>query len=206
VHGKLGAGSTLADNLNIQMTEGIDTFGDALGSSDTTWQPSDAERTNAARYKIASYLDYRNSGNSVDFVAWILKTPNGGDPVALGLKITPECINASSSHWFIATPDGSSDLPGHAVFVYGYDHRGLLIENQWGLGWANNGYAELSWDYVLVDCLEVASIVPKAPPPAWRQLPGAATDLSVGNDGSVWGLGITHVDGGYDIYHWDAAA
>ena len=28
--------------------------------------------------------------------------------------------------------------------------------------WANNGYAELSWDYVLVDCLEVASIVPKA--------------------------------------------
>jgi hypothetical protein len=39
----------------------------------------------------------------------------------------------------------------------------------------------------------------------WDQLPGAATDISIGNDGSVWVLGTNPGPNGYLIYRWTGA-
>ncbi len=100
--------------------------------------------------------------------------------------------------------DTSSKLPGHALFAYGYDQRGLLVENEWGTDWGYNGYAELSWGFVAAFGQEVASITPSLITQSdWQPLPGSASAMSVGADGSVWSLGVAHVTGGFGIYHWN---
>jgi hypothetical protein len=36
----------------------------------------------------------------------------------------------------------------------------MWIENRWGTGWGNQGYAELSWAFVNQGALETINIVP----------------------------------------------
>lgn len=38
--------------------------------------------------------------------------------------------------------------------------------------------------------------------PQWQRLPGNASDIGVGADGSVWAIGTDERSGGYGIYHW----
>lgn len=38
--------------------------------------------------------------------------------------------------------------------------------------------------------------------PQWQHLPGNASDIGVGADGSVWAIGTDERGGGYGIYHW----
>jgi hypothetical protein len=38
----------------------------------------------------------------------------------------------------------------------------------------------------------------------WKSIAGAATDISVGADGSVWVVGTNKVNGGFGIYRWNA--
>ena len=33
----------------------------------------------------------------------------------------------------------------HAVIIVGYDDYGWIIKNSWGTGWADNGYASISY-------------------------------------------------------------
>jgi hypothetical protein len=199
------SGSSFAQNLDILKGQGIDSNGDYQHlSDDPNTQPNDAERTNAARYKIADYTDVSNPDHSVNFAGWISDTLASGNPVAIGIPIYPEFKNATATNWFVNTPaDTGSPLGYHAVFAYAYDFRGVWVENQWGTDWGKNGTAELSWDYIAGLAVEAVSITPQTPAPAWQQLPGAATDISVGADGSIWALGVTPVYGGYGIYHWN---
>ena len=49
-----------------------------------------------------------------------------------------------------------------------------------------------------------ASITVSVPgPPFFTQRPGAATDLALGDNGSLWALGTVAVLGGRAIYHWN---
>jgi hypothetical protein len=38
--------------------------------------------------------------------------------------------------------------------------------------------------------------------PLWQRLPGNASDIGVGADGSVWAIGTDERGGGFGIYHW----
>jgi len=38
--------------------------------------------------------------------------------------------------------------------------------------------------------------------PQWQRLPGSASDIGVGADGSVWAIGTDERGGGYGIYQW----
>jgi hypothetical protein len=38
---------------------------------------------------------------------------------------------------------------------------------------------------------------------SWEQLFGAAKDIGIGANGSVWIIGTNPVNGGYGIYRWD---
>jgi hypothetical protein len=42
--------------------------------------------------------------------------------------------------------------------------------------------------------------------PTWNKLPGGATDIGVGANGSVWIIGGDAVQGGFSIYHWNGSA
>ncbi|MGO8951595.1 MAG: C1 family peptidase [Ktedonobacterales bacterium] len=221
-------GTDFQDNLKVQVTEGLDTMGDFFQPPTTPnvrypppatptvlYPPADSAiapvadsvLTNAARYRIAGYKDYQNlDGQSfVNYIKQVLASQN---PLAIGIKVSTQFNNfknlpASTTSDLITGTSGN--LGGHAVFAYGYDQKGLLIENQWGTQWGFNGYAELSWGYVESLGLEVATITdPTETVPAFQQLPGTATAISVGADGAVWALGTTPVTGGYDIYYWNA--
>ncbi len=59
----------------------------------------------------------------------------------------------------------SSILGYHEVLAVGYDAAGLIIENSWGTGWANQGFGRLSWNVVLNDVWEADTIDGMVPPP-----------------------------------------
>jgi Tectonin domain/Papain family cysteine protease len=201
--------TTFLDNLKILITQGIDTRGDYLqGDLDGTSQPTDAERTNAARYKIMGFEDYRRTSTSAgqaEFKSWIESTLAGGAPIVIGFPVYDEFAYAKAASSFVTVPKNTGSLQGgHASFAYGYDERGLLIENSWGTDWGNGGFAELSWDFVTQYAIEVASLTP-ASEAVWEQLPGSATDISVGANGDVWAVGTTPVPGGFNIERWNAS-
>jgi hypothetical protein len=202
-----GGGTTFSDNLNIQKSEGLDTQGDfflPVTPNGTVEPVGDSALTNAVRYKISSYIDFTNGGGQF-FVEYIKEQLAAQNPVAIGIYVSPQFENLSVDSPSDLVTDTSTKTGLHAVFAYGYDQNGLLIENQWGTDWGYNGYAELSWNYVEIFGAEVAAITPLTPTvPAWQKLPGAATAISIGANGSVWALGATPVVGGYGIYHWDA--
>jgi hypothetical protein len=205
-------GSTFKENLDIQVSQGIDTALDYHHDLDTVMLPTSAQRVNAAAYKIAGYTDIFNDGTS-SFAGWIKATLASGNPIAIGFPIYPEFRNATPTTSYIVAPSaGETWESGHATFAYGYDQTGLKIENQWGSTWGNYGNAILSWDFVNRYAFEAVSVTPPSPPPTWQQLPGGMTDISVGgtnhtyfhlDGGEIWGIGTTPVYGGYGIYHWN---
>ncbi len=40
---------------------------------------------------------------------------------------------------------------------------------------------------------------------SWERLPGAAKDIGIGADGSVWVIGTNGTGGGYGIYKWQVS-
>jgi hypothetical protein len=156
-------GTTFADNLNIQQGQGIDSRADySQGDYDYTTQPTTAETANAGQDTIVSYNDVGNPGGT-GFQNWIENTLASGNPVAIAIPVYPEFDGVSATNnWLVGTPTaGETSRGGHAVFAPKYDANGLWIENSWGTGWGNNGYAELSWAFVNQDAWEGVTIVPR---------------------------------------------
>ena len=172
------SGSSFKENLDIQVSQGIDTAEDYQGNLGTPVLPTSAQRANAAAYGISDYTDMRNDG-STRFLSWIRSTLASGNPIAIGFPIYPEFVNAAQTNGYVAAPaPGESSSGRHATFAYGYDATGLFIENQWGSGWGNNGNGVLSWDFVQHFAIEAVSVVPPEVPPTWQQVPGGAIDIS----------------------------
>jgi hypothetical protein len=158
-------GTTMDDNLDLQMQQGVDTRADYSQSDfDYTSQPTARETTKAARYKIARYT-YKDHGGT-EMQTYIEGTLAHGDPVAIALTIYPEYMHVSAATKYVVYPPqpGEAIFDPHAVFAYKYDRTGLWIEDEWGTDWGRNGYAELSWSYVNQYVQEAVSIVPIRPP------------------------------------------
>jgi hypothetical protein len=72
-----------------------------------------------------------------------------GVPIVLSLTVFKAMLATDAAHPYIGVEAARTGIDGpHAVFASHYDAHGLWIENEWGLGWGRNGYAELSWDFV----------------------------------------------------------
>jgi hypothetical protein len=88
----------------------------------------------------------------------------GGDPVALSIPVYPEFDNASATQPLVTSPKAGEKSRGlHAIAAFKYDANGVWIENQWGIGFGKNGWAELSWDFVNRYSVEATSIAPLSP-------------------------------------------
>jgi hypothetical protein len=165
------SGSSFKENLDIQVSQGIDTYNDFSFDLAGLRLPTSAQRTNAAAYKLAGYTDMFNDGTS-SFAGWIKATLASGNPIAIGFPVYPEFLNATPTTSYIVAPTAGETPEGlHATFAYGYDQTGLKIENQWGSMWGNYGNAVLSWDFVNRYALEAISISPPSPPPGSRFSP-----------------------------------
>lgn len=170
------AGTTFNSNLDLMVSQGIDTRADyTQGDTDYATQPTAAEQAGAAAYKIAGYTTLfvgPNQGPSAQQA--IEASLSGGNPVALGLPVYDNFWNADATHYYIDVSNLGTDHGNHAVFASKYDANGLWVENQWGTGWGLNGWVELSWAFVNQYVWQAVSIQPAAPP-AGNVLPAMST-------------------------------
>jgi len=167
------SGTSLSDNLQIQLSQGIDTRADyTQGDYDNTTQPTSAETNNASGYKIAgtkSVFEWWSSSGSAIQQA-IEASLAGGDPIVITMPVYDNFYTANANvnpttnapNYYIDGAVGSYH-GSHAVFATKYDSNGLWIENQWGTGWGLNGWAELSWNFVTTYASEGAGIIPVTP-------------------------------------------
>jgi len=80
----------------------------------------------------------------------------GGFPSMFGFPVYPEYDNPLAGGLVAYPGPGSRSRGGHANVAAGYDDNlmigadkgALLIRNSWGTGWANAGYAWMSYKYV----------------------------------------------------------
>ena len=146
-HG-VDSGSSFADNFNIMESQGIaPQAAYPQGDYDYTTQPTPAEMTAAAPYKIKSYANLfygANMGNKTAVEASLA----AGKPVDLMIPVYPNFEAASAANPLVDVPSSGQVLGLHSVFAPRYDAVGVWIENSWGTDWGQAGWAELSWAFV----------------------------------------------------------
>ena len=165
-HGQ-NVGTTFQANLDIQKAQGIDSRADyTQGDYNYTSQPTSAETANATKAKIDSYEVVEGAGGFLGgpLQNYIETKMAGGDPVALSIPVYPEFDHASTTNYYVGSPQpGETSRGGHAVAAFKYDQYGVWIENSWGTSYGLNGWVELSWDFVNRYAMEAVSIVPLRP-------------------------------------------
>ncbi len=116
-------------------------------------------------YKLIKYFRHDPPGRTKAAVLDSIKSYlSSGIPSVFGFTAYEPIKKVPATGW-IPFPKGNDKiLGGHAVAAVGYDDnmtdpsavapadnkRGaLLIRNSWGVGWGNNGYGWLPYDYIL---------------------------------------------------------
>ncbi len=167
VTGGQNVGTSFGANLGVEVSQGIDTRADyTQGDYDYADAPTAAERASAATYKVASWATiYPAAGVSAQQA--IESAIAGGNPVAVGVAVYDNFYNAGPTSYYVDVPTPGMTLYGnHAVFASKYDANGLWVENQWGTGWGQNGWVELSWAFVNQYVWQAVTMQPAAVTPA----------------------------------------
>lgn len=152
-------GSLLVANLIAGMSGLIPMGFYSQGNFDYRSPLTPAERRIARHYRISDWyavyqlasFDYHSGTyfQQDDARHAIERSLAHGVPVVLSLSVFNAMQDTTAAHPYIGLEVARSGYEGgHAVFASRYDEHGLWIENEWGLGWGRNGYAELSWDFV----------------------------------------------------------
>lgn len=150
VNGACQTGAQISDPLELLLRQGI--------PSATRYQPmqqnldcrlfdvdASTER-DAAQHRITSYRGL----DTDDVATWIMTEIGDGRPVALGMQMYNNFMNADADHVFVDVPPaGEQTLGGHAIAAFAYDQNGVWILNSWGTEWGRNGWAQLSWDFIV---------------------------------------------------------
>lgn len=141
-------GTSFEGNLAIEQAQGIDTQADyTQGDDDYTDPPTPAEVANALSYRITGWQQLLGSGATNQQV--LESALAAGTPVGIGLAVYTNFYNAGPDSAVIGPPGPADTYVGsHAVAVLGYSDQGIRIENQWGAGWGDGGYATLTWGFV----------------------------------------------------------
>jgi len=171
--------------LDLQVAQGVDTRADyAQGDDDYTHGPTAAEQANAASYRIGGYNVLFQGAGQGDAARLAIETAiAGGDPVGLGIPVYDNFWNADAAHAYIDGTPGTN-YGSHAVFATRYDTNGVWVENQWGTGWGQQGWVELSWSFVdqyawqAVTIRPLAGSAPAAPSASATTLVPSATVTS----------------------------
>ena len=155
--GDYGSDATTA--LQLALTQGNDTRAH-YAKGDTNWsrQPTAAERTSAAAFKIKGF-NTLFAGFGLGTTVTQLKTALATNhPVAIGMEVRHgfDYLGASAT---AVDNDTTSAIRGyHEVLAVGYDAAGLIVQNSWGTGWANGGFGRISWKVVQSDVGDGATI------------------------------------------------
>jgi C1A family cysteine protease len=152
-------GTWAAAVLKIAKSQGTDTKADYWqGDFDYTTQPTDAERTNAASYKLSGYNSLTEGSGLKDAVKQSLSQ---GMPVAVGLDLYESFYDitaATAKDYSYMPASGESYIGGHEMLVVAYNSQGVTFENSWGKNWGNAGYLNVSWNYLQTYVNEATAI------------------------------------------------
>lgn len=209
VTGGVDNGSTIEGNLQIDVQQGIDNQSDyGQGNFDYRDMPTAAERAHAVNWMLSSYNDLTISPSSTSTVTQqsIETALAAGTPVVVGIPVYSNFFSITSANGgYYSGPSGS--LAGyHAIAALGYNASGLVIENSWGTGWGNAGYATLSWAFVnryVFDAVAVGSLVTGLP--VNSTAPAITGTARQGQTLSAW-TGSWSPAGGSYAYQWQRAA
>jgi hypothetical protein len=151
VTGGVDRGSTIEGNLTIDEQQGLDVQSDYWQGNFDYWDmPLLPERGQAVNWKLTHFANLliNPSASSTVTQQSIEAALAAGTPVTIGIPVYSNFFSVSSANQgYYAGISGS--LAGyHAVTALGYDSTGLVIENSWGTGWGNGGFATLSWSFV----------------------------------------------------------
>jgi hypothetical protein len=196
VHGQ-NVGTAIDDHMVIAESQGVDVRSDyTQGDYDYIHTPTAHEIANAAQWKLSGHTDLAVRPGSSVTADSIKAALADGRPVVIGIPVYNNFFYVgSANHGYYAGISGG--LAGyHAVTALGYSSTGLRIENQWGSGWGERGFATLSWTFVNGYVFQATSVGPLIAPtttPALTTAPAISGDavrartLSVGTgtwDGS----------------------
>ncbi|GAA0602937.1 C1 family peptidase [Kutzneria viridogrisea] len=137
--------------LPMEQKQGIDTKSDyTQGDFDYTTQPTQAERENAAHYKLSGFQELPTSGSAAKQA--IENAISQGSPVPIGFQVHQsfQSLDSSTASDYSYMPGDSSSDPvigGHEVTIVGYNEQGVKIENSWGSGWGASGFFTVPWDF-----------------------------------------------------------
>ena len=97
-----------------------------------------------ARFPLAYYrLSQGTVRRRYDFMLAISK----GRPVVFGTLVDRAFCNLGF-HGALQPFDAAQAIGGHALVATGYDDRGIIGANSWGVGWGNHGSFRLSWSWL----------------------------------------------------------
>lgn len=70
--------------------------------------------------------------------------------VVFGTDVSRDFVNYQErSDRMQIWPTPTSSVGGHAMAIVGYDPQSVTIAQSWGKGWGQDGFARLSWDWIL---------------------------------------------------------
>jgi PKD repeat protein len=154
---RMDCGSYITDGFDLAKNQGVDTDSDYLPQGDYNWwdQPTVAQRTNAANYKMGEWSTLFSvwPGGGINGQTAIQAALANSQPVVIAFPVRPGFDNLSPINILDTDTTGAS-RGLHAILAVGYDQDGLLIQNSWGTGWGLGGFGRLSWAVVQQDVYE----------------------------------------------------
>lgn len=153
-------GTSFAGNYSILESQGdVEAAYWTKAFSDYRSQPTAAEKANAALHKMSAHTTlFAGAGQGAAAQTAIQTALANNQPVGIAFPVYSafSWLNTSDSTFTLADATGSV-LGYHAVGVLGYDANGITIENSWGTGWGNHGFATIGWDFVQSKVMEAVA-------------------------------------------------
>ncbi len=141
-----GSGTAFTIVLDLLQSQGVCSW-QAMPYSDVngcSMMPNTSQISNAANYKISSYVAIANK----DQVA--IKTMIASKhPVITNISADNSFVNAGPG-FIWSTYSGSGALP-HAILICGYDDtkHAYKVMNSWGTAWGDAGFSWIDYDFYI---------------------------------------------------------
>lgn len=127
--------------------------------SSYTAQPTTAEKANAGLHRMAAHTSlFAGGAQGVAAQTAIESALANNQPVGIAFPVYANFSWLNTTKYTFNQADATGSILGyHAVAALGYDASGITIENSWGTGWGNHGFAKLGWDFVESQVLEAVA-------------------------------------------------
>ncbi|WP_215544502.1 C1 family peptidase [Amycolatopsis sp. CA-230715] len=157
--GGQNVGTSVDDTLDIAKAQGVDAMSHYWqGNYDYRTLPDSDERANARNWRISGY---NTLSTGAALKGEVESAISSGLPVIFSLDFYQSFsdMSADTARDYSYFPgDGERPDGSHEVTIVGYTAQGVRVENSWGTGWGDGGFANLSWDYLTWAALDAHSV------------------------------------------------